>query len=571
MINIEQSVATRLPWISNQPSLIKRSTFGLLRKLVHEDEINAFLDEHRALKNFSFIDKVFEYFNFSYSMSAKSRANIPAEGRVVIVANHPIGSLDGLALLRAVGEIRTDVKIVANDLLSSFEQLTDLLLPLDNMGRSSYRRSYKAVVEALEQDCAVVVFPAGEVSRASPVGIRDGKWQTGFLHFARRAKANVLPVHIDAKNSALFYSLSMLYKPLSTLWLAREMFNKYHMDIHFSVGDPIPAVSVDSVQVADRFLAQRLKKYIYKMGKGKSKGFVTEKTIAHPEAASRVKSQLESELLLGKTRDDNAIYLCQYREDTPLMRELGRLREKTFRKVGEGTGSRRDLDRYDRSYQHLVLWDNEKLAIAGAYRLGDCGEILRSEGQAGLYTAELFNYQAAAEPLLNQAVELGRSFVAPDYWGKNSLDYLWQGLGALLLHRPDIRYLIGPVSMSADIPKHLRDRLVHHYQMFHASESVLAVSNTPFVLEPHIQEALDLEMAECDRETSFKRLQAAFASENCKLPVLFKQYAALFEEGGFTLMDFGVDPEFGHCVDGLFIADLQLLKAAKRKRYLGAQ
>lgn len=571
MINIEQSVASRLPWINAQPNLIKQPTFGLLRKLVHEDEINAFLEEHRELRNFSFIDKVFEYFNFSYSLSAKSRANIPAEGRVVIVANHPIGSLDGLALLRAVGEIRSDVKIVANDLLSSFEQISELLLPLDNLGRSSFRKSYKAVVEALENDYAVIVFPAGEVSRASPVGIRDGRWQTGFLHFIRKAKASLLPVHIEAKNSALFYSLSMLYKPLSTLWLAREMFNKNHTDIHFTVGDPIPAAAVDSVQVADRHLAQRLKKYLYKMGRGKSKGFVTEKTVAHPEAAPLVKRQLTQETLLGNTRDNKAIYLCNYAEDTPLMRELGRLREKTFRKVGEGTGSRRDLDRYDRSYQHLVLWDNTNFSIAGAYRLGDCRHIMAQAGIQGLYTAELFNYQPAAEPMLAEAVELGRSFVAPDYWGKNSLDYLWQGLGALLNHRPEIRYLVGPVSMSAEIPKHLRDRLVHHYQSFHASKETLAISKTPFVLEPHIQEALDLEMAECDRDTSFKRLQAAFASENCKMPVLFKQYAALFEEGGFMLMDFGVDPEFGNCVDGLFIADLQRLKAAKRKRYLGGQ
>jgi len=202
--------------------------------------------------------------------------------------------------------------------------------------------------------------------------------------------------------------------------------------------------------------------------------------------------------------------------------------------------------------------------------LGDCRQIIEQQGVEGLYTAELFTYQAAAMPLLSQAVELGRSFVSPYYWGKNSLDYLWQGLGVFLKHRPDVRYLIGPVSMSADIPKHLRNRLVHHYQNFHASEQLLALSHQPFVLEPHIQEALDLELGECDREVSFKRLQAAFAAEDCKMPVLFKQYAALFEEGGFTLMDFGVDAEFGHCVDGLFIADLHALKAAKRKRYLGS-
>lgn len=570
MINVEQSVVNKLPWLDSQSPKIRQSAFGVFRKLVHEDEINSFLVLHKDLKNFSFIDKVFDYFNFSYSLSSKSRANIPSEGRVVIVANHPIGSLDGLALLRAVGEIRADVKIVANDLLASFTQLSELLIPIDNMGQSSYRKSYRAVIEALEDDCAVIVFPAGEVSRVSPVGVRDGRWQTGFLHFARKTGSNILPVHIEARNSALFYSLSMIYKPLSTLWLAREMFNKNHTDIKFSVGDPLPAKGFETLQVADRSVAARLKKYIYKMGKGKANGFVTEKTLAHPENANALKQQLSDQKLLGETRDNNQIYLAEYLEDSPLMRELGRLREATFRKVGEGTGSRRDLDYYDRTYQHLILWDNQRLAIAGGYRLGNCRKILEQQGVEGLYTAELFTYHAAAMPLLSQAVELGRSFVSPYYWGKNSLDYLWQGLGVFLKYHPDVRYLIGPVSMSADIPKHLRNRLVHHYQNFHASDTLLAMSHQPFILESHIQEALDLELGECDREVSFKRLQAAFASEDCKLPVLFKQYAALFEEGGFTLMDFGVDAEFGHCVDGLFIADLHRLKPAKRKRYLGA-
>ncbi|WP_024330524.1 GNAT family N-acyltransferase [Simiduia agarivorans] len=569
MINIEQSVGARVPWIANSTAIVKKPAFGLLRRLVHENEINQFLEQHSALRNFSFIDKIFDYFNFSYSLSAKSRSNIPAEGRVVIIANHPIGSLDGLALLRAVGEIRSDVKIVANNVLTSFDQLQDLLLPLDNMGRSGYRKSYRLIVQALEQDQAVIVFPAGEVSRVSPTGIKDGKWQTGFLHFVRKTGANILPVHIDAKNSALFYSLSAIYKPLSTLWLAREMFNKHHTDIHFTVGDPILASAVDSVQVADRHLCKRLKKYLYKLGKGKATGFVTEKTVAHPESQHKVKSELEAQVMLGKTRDEKIIYLSDYHEDSSLFRELGRLREMTFRRVGEGTGSRRDLDKYDRNYQHLILWDNHQVQIAGAYRFGDCRSIIKQQGVSGLYTSELFNFQTAALPLLDQSIELGRSFVAPAYWGKNSLDYLWQGLGAMLKQRDDVRYLIGPVSMSADITRHLRDRLVYHYRHFHASVNPLAISKTPYRLDRTIQDALDLEMAECDRELSFRRLQAVFQQENCKLPVLFKQYAALFDEGGFELLDFGVDASFGDCIDGLFIADLTKLKPAKRHRYLG--
>jgi len=142
MLNIEQSVTSKFPGFAEQAPIIRNSTLSILRKLTRETEINAFLQEHEGNRGVDFIDRIFDYFNFSYSVSQRERNNIPAHGRVVIIANHPIGSLDGLALLRLVSEVRKDVKIIANDMLMAFEPLRDLLLPLDNMTRSAYKQSY---------------------------------------------------------------------------------------------------------------------------------------------------------------------------------------------------------------------------------------------------------------------------------------------------------------------------------------------------------------------------------------------------------------------------------------------
>ena len=568
MLNIEQSVVNKFPGFATKAPLIRKSTLTLLRKLTHEQEINRFLHDNQGNRGLDFIDRIFDYFNFSYSVSHRERNNIPSQGRLVIIANHPIGSLDGLALLKLISEVRRDVKIIANDMLMAFEPLHELLLPLDNMTRSAYRQSYKNILNALNNEEAVIVFPAGEVSRASPKGIRDGQWQAGFLHFARKAKAPVLPIFVSAKNSLLFYGASFIFKPFATALLAHEMFNKHSSEIKFRVGEVIPHHALESNKLADKALIKRLKKHLYKIGKGKQAIFVTEKTIAHPEDRSALKKEFKTATLIGTTRDNHRIYLCDYRQHPTVLREIGRLREQTFRLVGEGTGSRRDLDKYDHYYRHLVLWDEDKLTIAGAYRLGDCASILHQQGIGGLYTADLFHYRAGANNYLEQAIELGRSFVNPEYWGKASLDYLWQGLGAYLQHHPEVRYVLGPVSMSATYPKALRDLLVFYYQRYYRAPTPLAEGSHPHFIEPEIYQAFSEAFSTLDREQGFEYLQQQFSEQGHKLPVLFKQYAALYEDGGYQLLAFSVDSDFGNCVDGLFMGDLTLMKANKRQRYL---
>jgi putative hemolysin len=569
MINIEKAVNQKFPSFASQPKIIRQPTVSFLKKVIYQDQVNDFLVKNKALEGFEFIDAVFDYFNFSYSVSSRDRANIPAEGRLIVIANHPIGSLDGLALLKLVGEVRGDVKIIANELLMNFTNLHSLFIPVDNMGNGSALRSYKAAIAALERDEAVIIFPAGEVSRAHPTGVKDTRWRPGFLHFARKTSAPILPIHVGAKNSLLFYGASMLFKPLGTALLAHEMFNKRSHTIQFSVGETIPSQQLTSPLVKDKALVKRLKKHVYRIGKKGNPIFETVRTISHPEDRQALQEELKNAQLLGETRDANRIYLFDAFPNSAVMREIGRLREVTFRKVGEGTGSKRDLDDFDQHYRHLVLWDRENLEIAGAYRLGEGRKILETLGEKGFYTNTLFNYKPELKPYLTQGIELGRSFVNSHYWGKASLDYLWQGIGAYLQHHPEIRYLFGPVSMSANYPRELMDALVYFYQCYHASEIVLVTAPHPYELShPRIVE-LAAQFEGCDREKAFDVLQALFVERGFKVPILFKQYAALYEDGGFQALAFSIDPDFGDCLDGLCIADLHTLKPSWRKRYIG--
>lgn len=569
MIDIEQAVTSKFPGFNTQPALIRRPVMSFLRAISKEKDINAFLQANESVDALEFIDRVFDYFNFSYSATSKDRQNIPSQGRVIIIANHPIGSLDGLAILRFVSEVRRDVKIIANDMLMHFSSMHDLLIPVDNMRGGSALRSFRRCLEALKQEQAVIIFPAGEVSRAHPTGVKDTRWQPGFLHLARHSGAAILPIHIKAKNSLLFYSASMLYKPLGTALLAQEMFNKQSATIHFRVGEPIPADTLATDKLKDKALIRRLQKHLYKIGRRKRPIFVTEKTIAHPEDRRDLLKEIEQAILLGETRDNHSIYRVNYQHGTSLLREVGRLREIAFRKVGEGTGSKRDLDRYDRDYEHLLLWDKKNLDIAGSYRIGDVRKLIQSYGENGIYTRTLFNFTPAFAPYLDYALEMGRSFVNPQYWGKNSLDYLWQGIGAWLRHQPEIRYLIGPVSISAKYPRELTDHLVYYYETYYKTKEPLATAKNPYHIDDSRRKALAVEYSGMNKEEGFSYLQQVFHTQDYKVPVLLKQYAALFEDDGFQMLAFSIDPDFSDCLDGMIITDLTKLKAAKRKRYLG--
>lgn len=569
MISVERSFYERFPRLAEgRPRELARPVIELLRRVACEERINAFLAETKGLVGFAFVERAIELLQLRYSVANTDRENIPVEGRVVIVANHPLGALDALALIHLVGSVRRDVKVLANDLLLQFTQLKPLLLPLPVFGGGSAHGGARAAYRALENDEALIVFPAGEVSRMRAAGVRDATWSPGFVRLALKTGAPVVPVHIAAQNSPVFYGVSMLAKPLSSLLLPREMFGAARARIELQVGENVPAAALTQSTQQPQRIAQQMRTHVYRLPRRRPTVFPTSTAIAHPEPALAVRRALREAERLGETRDGKQILLLDAHADNPALREIGRLRELAFRRVGEGTGARRDLDRYDLHYRHIVLWDEQALTIAGAYRLGEAGPILRERGSAGLYSASLFDYAPAANEFLDGAVELGRSFVQPAYWGSRSLDYLWQGIGAYLRCRP-VRHLIGPVSLSAALPLAAREWIVHYHRHYFGDPERLAVARNPFVVSAQVEAEASAAWSGRTQAEALAHLRARLDGMGAQLPVLYKQYADVCEPDGVRFLAFGVDPAFGGCVDGLVRLDLTRLRPAKRSRYLG--
>jgi hypothetical protein len=322
--------------------------------------------------------------------------------------------------------------------------------------------------------------------------------------------------------------------------------------------------------LSTREKARILKKHLYRIARNKSPLFITEKTIDHPQNRSNLKKELKASELLGETGDGKKIYLFDYRSDSAVMREVGRLREIAFRSVGEGTGEKRDLDRYDRHYRHLILWDEEDLEIAGAYRLAETAGLGQGDtNNTPLYSASLFRYNDAMAPVFARGIELGRSFVQPRYWGRRSLDYLWYGIGAYLRCHPEIRYLFGPVSLSNSYPKAARDLVVWFYSHYFPDSDNLGRSLSPFTIDAASREHLSQLFSGSDYNADFRILKEQLEFIGVSVPTLYKQYSDVCEEGGVRFLDFGVDAAFNYCVDGLVLVDLDYLKERKRERYLG--
>ncbi len=577
MIQVEKLVNAKFPDFSTKPAILTRPALALLKALLRERDLNAWLAGCAHLEGFEFVDRVLEDFDFTYSVVGREKENIPAEGRVVIVANHPLGTLDGLALLKLVSEVRQDVRIVANDVLMQLQPLQRLMLPVANLGAGSNKSNVSAIHKALAADEAVIVFPSGEVSRAGPTGIRDGRWHAGFLRFAEHARAPVLPVFLDGRNSALFYSLSMLFKPFATLMLVREMYLQKAVTLPIRIGELISWEEIAGLKMPRDEIVRRFQKQVYGVRQRAEKrdhnvlAFRTQRSIAHPEPRVSLRRELQEARQIGETRDGKQIWLCEGNANSALLREIGRLREVAFRRVGEGSGRRRDVDAFDGWYRHLVLWDDADLQVAGAYRLGEAGRIVAERGVEGLYSSTLFEYGAEVRALLPQALELGRSFVQPRYWGMRSLDYLWHGVGAYLRLHPEVRYLFGPVSISNACPAAARDLLVYFYRHYFGAEPGLARARNGHCFAPGSAGALEALFKGLEYKDAFRALKEELARHGSCVPPLYKHYTDLTGPEGASFLDFGIDAQFSACVDGLVWVDTAAIKPAKRERYLGAQ
>lgn len=569
-INIQKLIDSKYPGLLEKRSKIFNILFlKLLERILHLSEINQFIKLHPGSKDFAFIDDVFEYLNFSFRIAHKDIKRIPSEGKVICVANHPIGSLDSLSLLKAISEIRNDVKIVANDILMNIENIKNLLLPFNIDSKKTQRKNINAIGEALEKEQAVIIFPAAEVSRLEMLTIKDSGWHKGAVYFSKKYNAPVLPVYIDAKNSLFFYCFSVINKSLSRLLLAHELFNKRNKTINITIGDPIPPQAFTTTYINDKYQAKLLKKHVYLIAKSKSGIYKTEKNIIHPVDRKMIKRELNNAQLLGKTFDDKKIILTDLDNSPNVLNEVARLREVTFRKVGEGTGRKLDLDNFDRHYKHLVVWDENELEIVGSYRIGIGREVINDFGSSGFYTSTIFNYKNEfIENYLYNSIELGRSFVQKRYWNTNALNYLWQGIGAFLVHYESVGYLFGGVSISNSYPDSVKKMIVYYFNKWFGNDHQFVTAINKFNIPQKSIDKYDKIFLGEDYKEDYRILKNMLKPYGYSIPVLYKHYSELCYEGGVNFLDFAVDKDFENCIDGLILVDVNLIKDEKRDRYI---
>lgn len=541
----------------------------VISRMLHEQEFQAFAARHCHLKGLDMVEQVLEHLQIHCDIPTRDLEQIPDSGPLVVVANHPTGTLDGLALLYALSRVRRDIKVVTNRMLSHLEPLSSLFIAVDNLGNRTRKSAVRQMEAQLERGGVLVFFPAGEVSRPSAQGIVDRPWNPGFVKLARRYRATVLPVHLAGRNSLAFYAAALLFPALAMLMLIGEMFRQRGATLPVRIGERIPFRYWHDANTAIKETADRFRLHVQRPGKGRKGVFRSECAIARPEDRARLRQALAQAEVLGQTPDGKTIYLWQRRgmEEAPLLRELGRLREIAFRAVGEGSGRRRDIDRYDDDYQHLILWDDAALEIVGAYRFTPCADLVAQHGPGALYSHTLFHYDDRMNEVLSQGIELGRSFIQPQYWGRRGLDYLWTGIGAYLARYPNYRYLFGPVSISGGLPPAARDLLVAFYRLWFPAAQALAASRRPYPVS--LPDTL-AQFGGKDYVEDLTRLKSLLGNLGCGIPPLYKQYSELCEPGGVQFVDFGSDPAFSDCVDGLVVVDLSRLKASRRERYIGA-
>ncbi len=563
-------------------------------------QLNAVYERTQRAGDAPFSTRVLHELGVQLQVCDAELNSIPRHGPLVVVANHPFGGLDGLVLLELLQRIRDDARLLANYLLARLPEMNSACLFVDPFGGSSAairnRAAMKAAVRWVAQGGALGVFPAGEVAHftLNRGCVTDPAWSDSIARLALHARATVVPLYFHGRNSRLFQALGMIHPRLRTAMLPRELLRLQGQRVRVEIGTPITPARLERIsrnQATDggsrkQEAAQvteylRLRTYILK---GRLTPRVSSATSsAAPRASTRVPLPIVPPVPAGTLAAEVAalpadqclatsgglrVYFGSAAQLPNTLREIGRLREATFRLVGEGTGREIDLDRFDEHYLHLFVWHADASRVIGAYRMGQTDLLLARFGPAGLYTSTLFRFQPRLLQQIDPALELGRSFVIPEYQRDYaSLSLLWKGIGRFVVRQPRYRMLFGAVSISDEFHS-MTKQLLMAFLRAHSFDDALAALVRPRT-PPRLQRFSDSNESRLAALVSdvadVEELVREIESNRRSVPVLLRQYLKL----NAKLLGFNIDPNFGDVVDGLVLIDLAKVERPILNRYLG--
>ncbi|MEI7508261.1 MAG: lysophospholipid acyltransferase family protein [Flavobacterium sp.] len=549
----------------------------LLMKVLKISTLNKLYDRNKHLKDVEFLNALLEELQIKFEIPEEDLKRLPKGGAYITISNHPLGGIDGILLLKLMLEREPNFKIIANFLLHRIEPMKKYIMPVNPFENHKDAKSsvigIKETLRHLSDGKPLGMFPAGEVST-----YRDGKlvvdktWEEGAIKVIRKAQVPVVPIYFHAQNSKLFYTLSKINDTLRTAKLPSELLTQKDRVIKVRIGKPIPVAEQNEHQTIEDY-SEFLRKKTYMLANSfndESKQFISVPNLKIPKSPKQIATPANQEKMIAEVNTlrnsdcrllqskNYEVFFTEADKIPNILHEIGRLREVTFREVGEGTNESIDLDKYDQYYHHMFLWDEETKQIAGAYRMGLGSEIFPKYGMEGFYLNDLFRFETELHDMMKQSIEMGRAFIIKDYQQKPMpLFLLWRGIIHTTLHYPEHKFLLGGVSISNQFTDFSKSLMI---------EFMKSNYYDPYIAQyVHPKKEFKVRLKDADKDFIFDEAEAdlnkfdkiidELEPGNLRLPVLIKKYI----KQNARLVAFNVDPLFNNAIDGLMyirIADI---------------
>lgn len=546
-------------------------------KVLRISAVNKVYNKNKEKSGVDFLNGVLNTCEIQFEIPEEDFKRIPKEGPFITISNHPLGGIDGVLLLKLLVEKRADYKIIANFLLNKVEPLQPYIMPVnpfeDRKDAKSSLSGIKNALLHLREGKPLGIFPAGEVStHKDGKNIVDKPWEQGAVRLIKKANVPVIPIYFHARNSKLFYLLSKISDTLRSAKLPSEVVTQKNRVIKVRIGKPISVKDQKEYSDIDSFY-KFLRKKTYMLAnpfEKKAQKILSTDKLKIKKKAKNISSQRSPNLFtqeIDKLRDNGdrllesknyEVFLANAKEIPNLLHEIGRLREITFRDVGEGTNNPLDLDKFDKYYYHLILWDCHKNRLAGAYRMGLGKDIYKKHGIHGFYIHSLFRIEPELYSMMEQTIELGRAFIIKEYQQKPMpLFLLWKGIVHVTLRYPQYKYLMGGVSISNQFSEFSKSLMIEFMKSHYYD---------PYVAQYiHPKKEFKVKLKDGDKDFVFDATKADMQKFDkiideiepgaLRIPVLIKKYV----KQNARLVAFNVDPKFNNAIDGLMyikVADI---------------
>ena len=548
----------------------------IILRILRISAINKIYDNNKNKSDLDFLNGILDDCKIKFEIPEEDLKRIPKEGPFITISNHPLGGIDGVLLLKLVTEKRADYKIVANFLLHRVAPLKPYVMPVNPFETRKDAKSSVAGIKSallhLREGKPLGIFPAGEVSTHKDGKLNvDKPWEEGAIKLIKKANVPIIPIYFHAKNSRLFYFLSKFSDTLRTAKLPSEVIQQRGRVIKVRIGKPISVKDQDTFKaLPDFYKFIRRKTYMLANPFEKSNRLITSPKIKIKKATKKISCQRNSDLFLVEVdalRETNSrllksknyeVFFASAKDIPNLIHEIGRLREITFRAIGEGTNKEVDLDKFDNYYHHLLLWDTVAEKLVGAYRMGLGKEIYKKYGIKGFYVQSLFRIEPELHQMMDNTIEMGRAFIIAEYQQKPMpLFLLWKGIVHVTLRYPQYKYLMGGVSISnqfSDFSKSLMiEFMKSHYYDPYIAQYIRPKKEYKVKLKDGDKDfVFDASKADMQK---FDKIIDEIEPGILRIPVLIKKYV----KQNARLVAFNVDPKFNNAIDGLMyikVADI---------------